>query len=281
MRCSTSTLPTNPLLATSTTPTAAVGRWSDRKAPAPLQPAHCVTEPDETSIPVAMAKARQTGLYEAGLANRHEHSTFRERSAMVRSGDAGSPAVRATEVNRRDRDADSWQHQSWSRETSASLSQVAVCGGVGSLDGPATICKMDRRDRIARRASAAAQAAALRAEAARRRGAAAELRVAAIREQAAHGPDWTTTAAERAAAAVESARAARAHAAEALDRSAEAHDASARAHERTAATLEGLGRIAAATRHRESAIEARVAADRDHRAAEEARQSIGEAPADD
>ena len=44
------------LLATSTTPTAAVGRWSDRKAPAPLQPAQGKTLADVVRRPVLLAK---------------------------------------------------------------------------------------------------------------------------------------------------------------------------------------------------------------------------------
>jgi hypothetical protein len=53
---------------------------------------------------------------------------------------------------------------------------------------------------------------------------------------------------------------------DALERSADAHEASARTHERAADTLEQLGLLDAAMRHRQAAADAVAAARRDHAA---------------
>ena len=124
--------------------------------------------------------------------------------------------------------------------------------------------------RLSRGAHVAAQAAAERADAARQRREQAWQRGIALR-QGARGQDGALTAAERATAAAEAIEQARAHAAESMVRAIEAHRMSALAHERAAGTAESVGDAAGAARHREASAQALAAADRDQRAADEAR----------
>jgi hypothetical protein len=145
-------------------------------------------------------------------------------------------------------------------------------GAEGRTAGKHNIDARDRWERIADRASQAAESAGMRAKAARGRREETARRLLALRGERAGGGPWLRTAAGRAAAGAEALAIARVHAVDALDRSAEAHRASALAHERAADAAETRGNAAAVAQHRGAAAKAREAAELDRHAADQQRR---------